>query len=607
MERRQAPANHVSRPSSWARRRRGVVAFVLVAALVVVAGVVWVSLTHTRPSYDAFGWLVWGRQVLLHWNLNTDGAPSWKPLPFLFTLPYAAFGRSQMTLWTVTSSAVALAAAVFAARIAYRLTGLSSEPVARRWPAIVAGAAGGLGVIGMNDFSHQMLIATSDPMVVTLCLAAIDAHLSRRPGLAFTMLVLASLGRPEAWPFAGLYALWRLRESRSWWARAGLLAGLLLIPTGWFLIPALTSHSWFISGQLALNFPGAIHGSKLVGVTNRLLGLYELPVRLAALAAVILAAIRRDRVSLALAGAALVWAVVELAFAYHGWPASQRYLMEAGAVFVVLAAAGIGWVLDFAARGQRAGLLPGPWLRRLSPPLAIGLRGAGVAAVAIFAVALVPVARSRARLLRQQVHRASIDATRIDRLRTAVTLAGGPATVRHCGHPVTFVGFASTLAWDLDVNVSGVGYKPGREWRSHRPMVMFRPVGSGWEVTPIHTRRARVAFCQRLVLAYDVGPTGGTPSAVLTPSLPARLFEPSRPARAPVVVHRPRHVKPRARHANRPARHVGHARRRQHARQRASSSKRLKTSGGRRNRRRAAARARRPRPRAHRSPRTAPR
>ena len=45
-------------------------------------------------------------------------------------------------------------------------------------------------------------------MIVTLCLAAIDGHLCRRPRLAFTMLVLASLGRPEAWAFAGLYAIW---------------------------------------------------------------------------------------------------------------------------------------------------------------------------------------------------------------------------------------------------------------------------------------------------------------------------------------------------------------------------------------------------------------
>ena len=54
--------------------------------------------------------MVWGRQVL-HWNLNTDGAPSWKPLTFLFTLPYAlSRARGQMWLWMVTAVAGAVAA-----------------------------------------------------------------------------------------------------------------------------------------------------------------------------------------------------------------------------------------------------------------------------------------------------------------------------------------------------------------------------------------------------------------------------------------------------------------------------------------------------------------
>src|SRR6516162_5448274 len=65
---------------------------------VAVVSALFVVVSDMRPSYDGFGFMVWGRQVL-HWNLNTDGAPSWKPLPFLFTLPYAVAGRGQMWLW----------------------------------------------------------------------------------------------------------------------------------------------------------------------------------------------------------------------------------------------------------------------------------------------------------------------------------------------------------------------------------------------------------------------------------------------------------------------------------------------------------------------------
>ncbi len=66
-------------------------------------------------------------------------------------------------------------------------------------------------MLGINTYMHLVLIANSDPLIVAVCLAAIDCHLNRRYRLAFGMLVLASLGRPEAWVFAGLYALW-LRE-----------------------------------------------------------------------------------------------------------------------------------------------------------------------------------------------------------------------------------------------------------------------------------------------------------------------------------------------------------------------------------------------------------
>ena len=75
----------------------------------------------TRPGFDPYGWLVWGRQTVAG-NLNTNAAPSWKPLPYLFTAPFGLFGHYQLWLWMVTSLAVSLAGAVFAGRIAYRLT-----------------------------------------------------------------------------------------------------------------------------------------------------------------------------------------------------------------------------------------------------------------------------------------------------------------------------------------------------------------------------------------------------------------------------------------------------------------------------------------------------
>src|ERR1700759_2889877 len=103
-----------------------------VAVAVVVVGLLFVLITGMRPAYDAYGWLVWGHQAL-HLSLNTNAAPSWKPLSFLFTFPYALLGRTALWLWMVTAVSAAVASGVFGARIAYRLAADSAP----RWTAVV--------------------------------------------------------------------------------------------------------------------------------------------------------------------------------------------------------------------------------------------------------------------------------------------------------------------------------------------------------------------------------------------------------------------------------------------------------------------------------------
>jgi hypothetical protein len=444
-----------------------VVAVVLVSILAVVA-------TRMRPAFDAYGWLVWGHQAL-HLSLNTDGAPSWKPLTFLFTLPYALAGRAAMWLWMVTVVAAALSGSVFAARIAYRLTGPRPR---RAYAPAVAAVFAGLGVLGIDGYSQQVLIANSDPIVVTLCLAAIDAHLSRHPRLAFALLVLASLGRPEAWLFAGLYAVLAWRSVPS--TRVPVAVGVLVIPALSFGIPALTSKSWMSAGVLALNSVNALQGDKLSGVIGRLLGLYELPMLLAVLFALILAAVRRDRVMLLLAGAAFMWVAVEIAFAFHGFSAVPRYLMEPGAVMVVLAGAAVGQVLDASARAS------GLW------------RFAGPLAVAILVAALLPTARLRARVLHAEISQKHYVAAQDDSLEAVIARDGGAARIRACGQPVSELGNQSLLAWDTGVNVGSVGFKPGKSIASGKPIVLFRGLPNHWQVRPLNIPAADRTKCDRL-------------------------------------------------------------------------------------------------------------
>ncbi len=454
------------------------------AAGVLAASIAFVVAVDFRPSFDPYGWLVWGHQVL-HGHLNTDAAPSWKPLTFIFAVPYALFGHTAVWLWTVTAVAGMLGGAVFAARIAYRLTRSGDAPARRPWAPYVGGAVAGVGVLGINTYSHWTLIANSDPLNVTLLLAAIDGHLSRRPRLAFAVLVLAALGRPEVWPFAGLYAVWlwvRVPAARPW-----AVGGLVLIAAAWFVVPGLTSKSWLRPGDLALNQRTVIHGSKIVGVVRRWGSLYELPMQIAAGLGVLVAAARRDFETLGLVGCAVLWVIIEIAFAYHGWSAVPRYLLEPAAVMVVVAGAFVGRLLsDTAGRGLVVGVL-------------------GPALVLVLLVALVPVARDRERTWRTQISRARDDAKVIDGLSTIVARGGGARRILRCGQPVSYNRLQSTVAWTIGVNVGTVGYNVAKTIARGAPIVVLTPRRSGWRMRPYNQRGAAAAACADLAVDTATG------------------------------------------------------------------------------------------------------
>ncbi len=455
------------------RQPIGAASWLLTAGAVVAVAAGIVVASGMRPGYDAYGWLVWGHQGL-HWNLNLDGAPSWKPLTFLFTLPYALAGRAQMWLWLITAIAAALGGCVFAARIAHRLTGPSPG---RRYPPLVAAAFAGICVLGIATYAQLALIANADPLIMTLCLAAIDCHLAGRRRLAFVMLVLAALGRPEAWVFAGLYAIWAWRAVPG--MRVLTVLGVALVPAFWFTIPALASHSWFIAGDLALNQHTIIHGDKFLGVIQRFAALTDAPILLAALLGVALAIVRRDGVTLGLAGAAALWIVIEIALAYHGWSAVPRYLIEPAAVTIAIAGGTVGRLLA----GSRAA----PLLRWTGPFL-----------VLVVVAAVVPTARSRVHDARHQYHVARDHAKQVNRLHDVIVRIGGPTMIKACGQPVSLVGFQSTVAWEVGVNVGNVGFRPGRSIRHRQTIVLFKPHRLGWQVRPYNVAQTAPARCRAL-------------------------------------------------------------------------------------------------------------
>jgi hypothetical protein len=449
------------RHASWTGRH-----WAIAAVALVLVSVVFVVLTGVRPEYDAYGWLVWGRQAL-HLNLNLNAAPSWKPLTFLFTFAFAPAGRAALWLWMVTAVAGAFAGAVFAGRLAYRLAGPAPG---RMYAPAIAAVFAALGLLGIEGYWHLIMIAASDAVVVSLCLAAIDCHLSGRPRATWVLLVLASLGRPEAWSVTGLYALWAWRAVPS--MRTQLLVGLAAIAAMWFGIPAIASPSWFIAGQVALDSTKSLQGDRLSLLTSGFVGLYELPMQLAALFALALAVARRDRTWLLLAGAALVWLATEAAFALHGWNPSFRYMFAPAAVLIVLAGAAVGRALA---------ITSGHTL----------LRVATVAALVALVVSLAPDARIRGRLAHNEiVFFKNVWARQLDRLDAVIHKDGGAKRILTCGQPVTEVGFQSILAWDIGKNVADVGWDPPTSITRGKPIVLFEPYKLGWRVLPIHTSRA---------------------------------------------------------------------------------------------------------------------
>ncbi len=465
-------------PASGFRGRLGsrpaLVAVIASAAALLVLSLVILLWARTRPGFDPFGWLVWGHQTIAG-NLDTNAAPSWKPLPYLFTVVYGVFGHYQLWLWMVTSLAVSLAGSVFAGRIAYRLT-LAGTGVDRSWAAWVAAVFAGLGILGLSAYWHYMLSAQSDPMIVTLCLGAIDMFLSGRYRWAFVLGALAGLGRPEVWLFLGLYSVWAWRAvpSMRWLIVTGVVVMLLL----WFGIPALTSRTPFQAGSAALGSGRRLRSDRVFGTMSRFLGLSPVVLELTALGAVVLAVVRRDRVVLALAAGVCAWVIVEIAFSLHGWPGLARYMFEPAGVVIALAGVGIGRLLLEPSRVSRTA----GWL--------------GIGLVVVIVAALIPPAVSRARDEHRDIRAQRARTAQIGKLSSVVASFGGPARFKPCGEPLTRLEYQTILAWTLHLNVVRVGFKYGPAIASGRPIVLFTPLShGGWRVQALHQR---LAACRSL-------------------------------------------------------------------------------------------------------------
>ncbi len=379
-------------------------------------------LAPSIPSYDPFAWLVWGRE-LVHPSLTFgfEGGPSWKPLPVLFTAPFSLVADGAApSLWLLVARTGALLALAGAYALGARLAGV--------WAGIVAAVA----VLLTDQFTSLAWRGASEPLLLACVLWAIERHLAGRRGTAFALAVAAALVRPEAWPFLGLYALWRWRRTERT-ERLLMVGGLLLVPLLWFGPPGLTGDPFSASSHAA-NYNGQTGSDPAFTALKRGLALALAPIWLAAAAAVALRP--GDRVVRGLAIGALAWLLLVVAMTVAGYPGLARFMLPAAAIACVLAGVAAVELVRRAAsaRGQAIGAV-----------VAAALLAVGVA----FAVGPARTAVDNTRT--------AIDAAHLqDQLTQAIAAAGGRARVLACGTVSVNHTAQTAFAWKLRVTLDRV-------------------------------------------------------------------------------------------------------------------------------------------------------
>jgi len=408
--------------------------------LLLAAGVLALStaslLLPWAPSFDLWGWILWGRQIT-HPDLifSTAGFPSWKPLPVAFTALFSLAGSVAPELWLAFARAGALVSLVLAYTLASRHAGR------------MAGVLAVAGVVLIPKWLTYFAGGSAELLLSALVLGAVERHLALRRGQALALLFAAALLRAEAWPFLlGYGFVYAGRDARRWLALAALFAA---VPAAWFL------PDWIGAGD-------PLHGSKLahssrqaqdaraldlplLRVTWAGLGLVVLPLWLGAAVAVQRSLREGERLPVMLAVVALAWMGVVVAMAAVGYAGIPRFMLPAGVLVCVTGAIGVGWV----ARDLGAA------------------RPAVAAALALSAFA--PFAIPRAEALGAQARTAETDHELQVQLANLADRLGGLKGVRGCGRVLVRIHFRGALAWKLGV--------PETSLKGTRPRLFLRTLG----------------------------------------------------------------------------------------------------------------------------------
>ena len=390
-------------------------------------------LTVSAPTYDPWAWIIWGREITQLDLVTTEG-PSWKPLPVLFTTPFALAGDGAAPqLWLVVARAGGLLAFVMAYRLAARLAG----PVA----GILAAAA----LLLADEFVRNFARGNSEGLLVGLVLWAVERHLDGRRTQAFLLGFAAALLRPEVWPFWGLYGLWlvyRAWDGRPPWREIAVVFGSgALALVLWFLPEYLGSGDWLRAASRARDpnpDSAAFAASPFLEVFRRSAKILSVPVYAGAVIAIAAAAVawrrhRRGGLRLALAAAATILMVAVALMTEGGFAGNLRYVALPAAFVCVLAAA--GWVE--LVRGAR---------RRWGARAAVLVAAAVVAASAPFVANDWSTLRWHWDLVIKEADFYGPN------LRAVIAKAGGEEEIKRCGKVFTGAFQVQAVAWYLHLH-----------------------------------------------------------------------------------------------------------------------------------------------------------
>jgi hypothetical protein len=397
------------------------------ASRLAIAAVALAALSLLAPwtlAFDPAAWLVWGRDTL-HLALDTSPGPSWKPLPVVFTTPFALVPGIAPALWMIVARAGGLLALAGAWALAERLAG--------RWAGFAAAATMALSPWWLFNTA----LGNSEGLLAAAVVWAVVAHLEGRYRVAVVLGTAAALLRPEVWPFLGLYGLWLWRRDPG--AR-GVLAGCaVVIPLLWFGPDVIGAGGALSASRAAQGTPSpgsaALADVPAFALIKDFIQLLTWPAVVAAALAVILgdrAAPGSARVIRVLAAGAVAWVAIVAVMTQAGYAGNPRYLVAAAAIGCALA--GVGAVsLARAARG--------------GAPL-----GAAILLAAVLAASIGTLDDQREQL--------SLRPRAADSFDRVIAAAGGRDALVRCGTLRSGAGSRSWVAWKLDVPMAGLGGRP---------------------------------------------------------------------------------------------------------------------------------------------------